>query len=246
MRSGCSRSRCDCLCDAPSQKLADRSLSPEGRGRWRRDARLRTLGRTPWACGRSTSRWSAPVPAATSRPFGARSSACRWPPSRTTVRAACCLNWGCIPTKALLRNAEVVGLFQRAEEFGIAAGDWRADYAHAVQRSRRVADRMARGVEFLFRKNKITLVPGVGSLKARNVVEVKGAGRHRTRGGEERHPGHGVGAAVDPGRGHRREAGDLLQRGRPQRSPGRRLSPWSERGRWAWSSRTCTPPTAPG
>ena len=75
-----------------------------------------------------------------------------------------CLNWGCIPTKALLRNAEVVGLFQRAEEFGIAAGDWRADYAQAVQRSRRVADRMARGVEFLFRKNKIALVPGVGSL----------------------------------------------------------------------------------
>src|SRR5262245_12738878 len=86
-----------------------------------------------------------------------------------------CLNWGCIPTKALLRNAEVIGLFQRAEEFGIAAGEWRADYAHAVQRSRRVADRMAKGVEFLFRKNKISLVPGVGSLKARNVVEVRGA-----------------------------------------------------------------------
>lgn len=87
-----------------------------------------------------------------------------------------CLNWGCIPTKALLRNAEVVGLFQRAEEFGITAGPWNADYGHAIQRSRRVADRMAKGVEFLFRKNKITLVPGVGSLKARNVVEVKGAG----------------------------------------------------------------------
>ena len=85
-----------------------------------------------------------------------------------------CLNWGCIPTKALLRNAEVVGLFQRAEEFGIAAGDWRADYAQAVQRSRRVADRMARGVEFLFRKNKIALIPGVGSFEARTAVEVAG------------------------------------------------------------------------
>ncbi len=85
-----------------------------------------------------------------------------------------CLNWGCIPTKALLRNAEIVGLFQRAEEFGVAVGKWTADYAQAVQRSRRVADRMAKGVEFLFRKNKITLVPGTGTLKARNVVEVKG------------------------------------------------------------------------
>ena len=85
-----------------------------------------------------------------------------------------CLNWGCIPTKALLRNAEIVGLFQRAEEFGVTVGKWTADYAQAVQRSRRVADRMAKGVEFLFRKNKITLVPGTGTVKARNVVEVKG------------------------------------------------------------------------
>jgi len=85
-----------------------------------------------------------------------------------------CLNWGCIPTKALLRNAEIVGLFQRAEEFGVTVEKWTADYAQAVQRSRRVADRMAKGVEFLFRKNKITLVPGTGTLKARNVVEVKG------------------------------------------------------------------------
>jgi dihydrolipoamide dehydrogenase len=85
-----------------------------------------------------------------------------------------CLNWGCIPTKALLRNAEVVGLLHRAEEFGITLGSWHADYAQAVQRSRRVADRMAKGVEFLFRKNKITLVPGSGVVAAHNVVEVKG------------------------------------------------------------------------
>jgi dihydrolipoamide dehydrogenase len=85
-----------------------------------------------------------------------------------------CLNWGCIPTKALLRNAEIVGLFQRAEEFGVTVGTWSADYAQAIQRSRRVADRMAKGVEFLFRKNKITLLPGTGTLKAKNVVEIKG------------------------------------------------------------------------
>ena len=85
-----------------------------------------------------------------------------------------CLNWGCIPTKALLRNAEVVGLFNRATEFGITVGEWKADYAQAVQRSRRVADRMAKGVEFLFRKNKITLFLGRGTLKGARVVEVAG------------------------------------------------------------------------
>ena len=85
-----------------------------------------------------------------------------------------CLNWGCIPTKALLRNAEIVGLFQRAQEFGVSVTDWRADYPQAIQRSRRVADRMAKGVEFLFRKNKITFFPGTGSLARRGTVHVTG------------------------------------------------------------------------
>jgi dihydrolipoamide dehydrogenase len=85
-----------------------------------------------------------------------------------------CLNWGCIPTKALLRNAEIVGLVQRAQEFGISVTGFEADYAQAIQRSRRVADRMAKGVEFLFRKNKIALFPGVGSLLTPNTVRVKG------------------------------------------------------------------------
>src|SRR5947207_15636980 len=56
-----------------------------------------------------------------------------------------CLNWGCIPTKALLRNAEVVHLIQRAADFGVSVGEVKADYAKAVQRSRSVADRMAKG-----------------------------------------------------------------------------------------------------
>ena len=91
-----------------------------------------------------------------------------------------CLNWGCIPTKALLRNAEVVHLFERAQEFGIAVAEWKADYAQAIQRSRKVADRMAKGVEFLFRKNKITLFPGRGTLEGARVVEVAGQGGTRT------------------------------------------------------------------
>ncbi len=86
-----------------------------------------------------------------------------------------CLNWGCIPTKALLRNAEVVNLVGRAAEFGIKVSGFEASYPEAIQRSRRVADRMAKGVEFLFRKNKITLFPGRGVLKARDTVEVAGA-----------------------------------------------------------------------
>jgi dihydrolipoamide dehydrogenase len=85
-----------------------------------------------------------------------------------------CLNWGCIPTKALLRNAEVVHLVQNAGRFGIKVDNVRPDYGEAVKRSRGVADRMAKGVEFLFRKNKITLVPGTGVLTSRTTVEVKG------------------------------------------------------------------------
>src|SRR5215469_15345114 len=85
-----------------------------------------------------------------------------------------CLNWGCIPTKALLRNAEVVHLFEKADTFGITVQGMQADYASAVQRSRGVADRMAKGVEFLFRKNKITLYPGTGTLKSKNAVDVSG------------------------------------------------------------------------
>jgi dihydrolipoamide dehydrogenase len=83
-----------------------------------------------------------------------------------------CLNWGCIPTKSLLRNAEIVHLFQRASEFGIRVSGFEADYAEAVRRSRRVADRMAKGVEFLFRKNKIALLSGRGRLAGPTAIEV--------------------------------------------------------------------------
>ncbi|MBI3457823.1 MAG: dihydrolipoyl dehydrogenase [Candidatus Rokubacteria bacterium] len=86
-----------------------------------------------------------------------------------------CLNWGCIPTKALLRNAEVLQLFQRAAEFGVSFDNLRSDYAVAYRRSRQVADRMAKGVEFLFRKNKITLFPGRGELIGAGAVRVHAA-----------------------------------------------------------------------
>src|SRR4029450_12918716 len=70
------------------------------------------------------------------------------------------LNWGCIPTKALLRNAEFVTLLSHAADFGIRVSGFEASYAEAVQRSRRVADRMAKGVEFVFRKDTSSMSPG--------------------------------------------------------------------------------------
>ena len=69
----------------------------------------------------------------------ARSSVSASPSWRTIDRGGVCLNWGCIPTKALLRNAEVLNLVQHASDFGITVGEVRADYAQAVQRSRVVA-----------------------------------------------------------------------------------------------------------
>lgn len=83
-----------------------------------------------------------------------------------------CLNWGCIPTKALLHNAEVFDLFRRAHEFGISAENVKVDFAAVIRRSRQIAGRLNKGVEFLFRKNKIDHVPGTGTLLARNRVGV--------------------------------------------------------------------------
>ena len=78
-----------------------------------------------------------------------------------------CLNWGCIPTKALLRSAEVLDTFQHAKEFGIIAGEFRADFAAIIQRSRGIADKVSKGVGFLFRKNKITHIAGTATLLPR-------------------------------------------------------------------------------
>ena len=78
-----------------------------------------------------------------------------------------CLNWGCIPSKALLKNAEVVSYFHRAEEFGLSFDNFSADYAAAVDRSRKVVDRNVRGVAYLLRKNKVDHITGEGKLTGR-------------------------------------------------------------------------------
>ncbi len=71
-----------------------------------------------------------------------------------------CLNWGCIPSKAILRNAEVVSLFHRAQEFGVSFDNFTADYSKAISRSRRVVNRMVRGIAHLLKKNNVHHITG--------------------------------------------------------------------------------------
>lgn len=86
-----------------------------------------------------------------------------------------CLNWGCIPTKALLRNAELYRLMQRGEEFGLLCDNLRFDFDKIITRSRRVASRLSKGVEYLMRKNNIQVLLGAGRLAGAGVVAVHSA-----------------------------------------------------------------------
>jgi dihydrolipoamide dehydrogenase len=83
-----------------------------------------------------------------------------------------CLNWGCIPTKALLRNAEVVSLLGRGKEFGFTVDGFQADFGAAVDRSRKVSERLVKGVGALMRKNEVDVIEGTGVLKSPTSVEV--------------------------------------------------------------------------
>ena len=86
-----------------------------------------------------------------------------------------CLNWGCIPTKALLKNAHLFHTLQhQAQEFGINFDNLSYDWSAVIGRSRNVSDRLAGGVEFLFKKNKVDYVRGYGSIVDSSHVEVKG------------------------------------------------------------------------
>jgi len=83
-----------------------------------------------------------------------------------------CLNWGCIPTKALLKSAQVFEYIQHAEEYGIKVSSAKHDFEAMIQRSREVANGMSKGIQFLFRKNKIDLIQGWGKLTKDRKVEV--------------------------------------------------------------------------
>jgi dihydrolipoamide dehydrogenase len=86
-----------------------------------------------------------------------------------------CLNWGCIPSKALLRNAEIVSLFNHAADFGISVSDVKPDYGAAVDRALGIVDKQVKGVGFLMRKNKIDVHMGDGRLASTGQVVVKDA-----------------------------------------------------------------------
>ncbi len=82
------------------------------------------------------------------------------------------LNWGCIPSKALLKNAEVVSYFNRADEFGLKMDNFSADFSVAMDRSRKVVDRNTKGVAFLLDKNKVDHIQGSGKVVGVGKVEV--------------------------------------------------------------------------
>ncbi|NHA04382.1 dihydrolipoyl dehydrogenase [Mucilaginibacter sp. HC2] len=85
-----------------------------------------------------------------------------------------CLNWGCIPTKALLKSAQVFEYINHASDYGINVnGTGEVNFESVIKRSRGVADGMSKGIQFLMKKNKIDVVAGFGKLKSKGVVEVK-------------------------------------------------------------------------
>lgn len=90
-----------------------------------------------------------------------------------------CLNWGCIPTKALLKSANVFEYIRHAKDYGIDVKDAKADFASIVKRSRDVAAGMSKGIQFLFKKNKIEHIAGTGKLKKGGKVEVTSADRKK-------------------------------------------------------------------
>lgn len=88
-----------------------------------------------------------------------------------------CLNWGCIPSKALLRSAEVYHLLQHVQDFGLSVSNISFEWQKIIQRSRKVSEQINKGVHFLFRKNKIEHIDGAGRLRKGNIVEVTKDGK---------------------------------------------------------------------
>ena len=92
-----------------------------------------------------------------------------------------CLNWGCIPTKALIRNAELLQAFRKGGEWGISFDNLRVDFGAVIRRSRGIADRVSKGVEYLMKKNAIEHIPGSARLIGRDSVEIAAAGSSPAR-----------------------------------------------------------------
>ena len=92
-----------------------------------------------------------------------------------------CLNWGCIPTKALLHNAHVINLINQANKFGIEVGDVSVNWGKMIKRSRDVAKRLSKGIEYLIKKNKIDYISGHGKILNNLNVEVTNNGELSTK-----------------------------------------------------------------
>ena len=93
-----------------------------------------------------------------------------------------CLNWGCIPTKSLLKSAQAYEYAVHAADYGVSiSGDVKADFGAMVKRSRDVADGMSKGIQFLFKKNKVESIFGFGKLASKNTVEVTDKGGKKTK-----------------------------------------------------------------
>jgi dihydrolipoamide dehydrogenase len=85
-----------------------------------------------------------------------------------------CLNWGCIPTKSLLKSSQVFDYLKHASDYGISVtGEVNPDFPAMIARSRTIADGMSKGIQFLFRKNNIEHIPGFGRLVSKGIVEVE-------------------------------------------------------------------------
>ncbi len=132
-----------------------------------------------------------------------------------------CLNWGCIPTKALLRSAEIYHYMQHAKDYGLSAEKVSFDAKAVVQRSRGVSKRLNDGVGFLMKKNKVTIIWGDASIDAPGKVTVKKSDIEAPKGAlgegayqaKTHHPCHRCAASRAAGAGARQEAGLDLFRG---------------------------------
>ncbi len=91
-----------------------------------------------------------------------------------------CLNWGCIPTKSLMKSSQILNYARHAKNYGVLTSDVKPDFKAIINRSRDVAARMSKGIEYLFSKNKITVLQGTGSITGANQVKVKGTDHEET------------------------------------------------------------------
>ena len=95
-----------------------------------------------------------------------------------------CLNWGCIPTKALLKSAQVFDYINHAEDFGITVNNAKADFPAIIKRSRDIADGMSKGINYLLKKNKIDVISGYGKVAKGNKIDVVENGKTTSYNGK--------------------------------------------------------------